>query len=325
MLKPPVHPMLAKAVESLPPPGALPGGCVYEPKIDGYRALVFRSERGTAVQSRRGPLITRSFPEIERAGIDQLAAGTVLDGELAILGDDGALDFSALQQRYGATSRAADLARSKPANFIAFDILAAEGRDVRRLPFSERRELLEKTLSSARPPLQLCPQTSEASVAQEWFDSYKVKYVGLEGLVIKGRAEPYRPGRRGWLKLRVRQSADAVAAAVLGTVDEPDRLVLGRYDDAGELRLVGGTTPLSPEQVKQVKPSLRRAPPGHPWPGSVASGRIGIYGSGKLDLTLVEPFVVEVSADNAVDGGRWRNMARFVRVRHDVEPAAVTM
>ena len=149
--------MLARSAERLPRGRALRGGCVYEPKWDGYRGLVFVTEAGVRVQSRRGADLTQAFPDIASAARRQLPAGVVLDGELVVRGREG-LDFGALHQRMSSTKvRAAELAVAAPATFMAFDLLAVDGLDNRERPLRERRALLERLMTGGRPPMQLTP------------------------------------------------------------------------------------------------------------------------------------------------------------------------
>jgi ATP-dependent DNA ligase len=324
MLRPPIKPMLARAVDELPYATGLSGGCAYEPKLDGYRALLFVSETGCVVQSRRGKNITASFPDISAAATAQLPTETIIDGELAILGADGRMEFSALQRRLAATRTAATLASSQPASFVAFDALWAPCvGDLRDRGFAERRSVLERLLADSRPPLQLSPQTTDYDVAAEWMRQYAAAPVGLEGVVAKGLADPYRSDHRGWLKVRVRDTTEAIVGAVTGTLTAPDRLILGRLDDAGALQIVGTTAPLRPRQQAAVGPLLRPPPDDtHPWPTEIPAGR---YGSkDRITVQLVEPtLVVEIAADNAYDHGRWRHLTRFIRVRSDLTPEQV--
>jgi ATP-dependent DNA ligase len=324
MLRPPIEPMLARAVDQLPHTGALSGGTVFEPKVDGYRALLFVSESGCVVQSRRGKDITASFPDIAAAAAGQLPPEAVIDGELAILSADGILEFSALQRRLASTRTAAMLASSQPASFVAFDALWAAGvGDLRGRKLAERRHILEELLATARPPLQLSPQTTDYDVAAEWMRQYAAAPVGLEGVVAKGLADSYRSGHRGWLKVRVRNTTEAIAGAVTGTLTRPERLVLGRFDNTGTLRVVGSTSPLNAHQQANVAALLRPPTAAHPWPTELPSGW---YGSpGRIVVELVEPtLVVEISADNAYDHGRWRHLTRFIRPRPDLTPDEVS-
>lgn len=268
MLRLPIEPMLAAPVDRLPGSHALPGGCAFEPKFDGYRALVHLDEDGRVlIQSRRGAVITDSFPDIAGAAAEQLPSGTVIDGELVVLGQSGVLEFEALQRRLGAGAQLARrLALAQPASFVAFDLLAHHGSDHRSKPFRSRRRLLERLMGDCRPPLQLTPQTTDVDVARRWVEQYATAAVGLEGVVAKGLDQSYEPGRRGWLKYRVRNTHEVILGAVTGNLTAPGRLVLGMMSPAGEL----------------------------------------------------EPLVVEVSADQSFEHGKWRHIVRFVRPRPDL-------
>ncbi|PUB20790.1 ATP dependent DNA ligase-like protein [Promicromonospora sp. AC04] len=192
----PVQVALARAVEQIPHAGALPGGCRYEPKWDGFRVIVTLDEGGANLWSRRGTNLSTTFPEIAAACVDQLTPGTVLDGE-AVIWSSGRLDFGALQTRMGRGPRsAAAHAVGHPASYAAFDVLAHVGQDLRPLAFDDRRGLLEQLAATWRPPLNLSPVTTDRDVATEWFQTYST--VGIEGLVIKGGAQSYPTGQRGW-------------------------------------------------------------------------------------------------------------------------------
>jgi ATP-dependent DNA ligase len=318
MLTVPQDVMLARAVNRLPEAGVLSGGCGYEPKWDGYRALVFRPDSGVVVQSRRGSDLTGAFPDIVAAAVTQLPAGVVLDGELVVWGEAG-LDFSALQTRMVAPRRARALAAQRPASFVAFDLLAVNGRDIRSQPLRERRKQLELLMEQAKPPLQLTPHTTDLAQARAWLVDYAAAHVGVEGLVIKGLGERYQPGRRGWLKFRIRHTTEAVVGAVIGARDNPQRLVLGLYDASGSLRIAGGTSLLQPRE-RTALGSLLRPPAGtHPWPAELPAGRMGHFGGGRIAVTLVEPsLVVDISADSAFEHGKWRHITTFVRTRPDL-------
>jgi ATP-dependent DNA ligase len=318
-MKPPVDPMLAQPVSRLPRPGALRGGAAYEPKYDGYRALIFVEGDRIFVQSRRGKDITGSFPEIASAAAEQLPTGTVVDGELVVL-VDGVLDFAALQRRLVTARRARTLAVDLPAHFVAFDLLAADGEDIRALPFRERRAALEALPLPASGTLLLVPQTRDAAEAERWLEQYADASVGLEGIVAKGLADSYESGRRGWQKVRVRDTVDVIVAAVTGALEAPDRLILGLRDESGTLVVAGGTAPLSRRQREEVLPLLKEPGSPHPWPRELPQGRMGHFGGGKVEVTLVEPFVAEVSADRSFEHGKWRHVTRFVRTRPDLQP-----
>lgn len=311
--------MLAAPVDSLPAPETFRGGAAYEPKFDGYRALVFLDDTGPFIQSRRGSNITTAFPETAAALAEQLPRHLVLDGELVILGPSGALEFESLQRRLGTGPKLAQqLAREHPASLLVFDVLYAAGADLRREPLSTRRQVLEEVMSHSAPPLQLVPQTTDVALARQWMQQYAETAVGIEGVVVKGLAQHYEPGRRGWKKCRVRNTHEVIAAAVTGTMADPGRLIVGLPDDAGNLIVVGGTGDLTPRQATQLRPILARPQGEHPWPEEMPAGRMGRFGGGRVAVTLVDPFVIEVSADQSFEYGKWRHLVRFVRPRPDL-------
>ena len=165
--------MLAKLAEELPE-----GDFLYEPKWDGFRALVFRERDGVYIQSRDLRPLDRYFPELHETFLAQLPAGAVVDGEIVIV-TGGGLDFDSLQLRlHPAASRVAKLSRETPASFVAFDILADGGRDARNLPQVERRTLLEKLMRSAKPPIHLTPVTRDRSVAADWLSRFRRRLTG---------------------------------------------------------------------------------------------------------------------------------------------------
>ncbi len=327
-----VEVVLAAAVDALPRPQALPGGCLYEPKWDGYRVVLLRGPDGCRVQSRRGTDLTRAFGDLAAAAVEHLPPETVLDGE-AVIWREGRVDFAALQRRIAAATspaRAARAASELPASFAAFDALVLRGLDVRPLPLRERRARLEALLTTARPPLQLSPATAEVTVAEQWLRDYAYAHVGIEGLVVKGLADPYVGGSRRWRKLRTRDTVEVLVGAVTGTLDRPDRLILAVPAPDGGLVVAGGTGRLSPAQAREVAALLRPpagppAPP-HPWPTLLPAGRAGVWAAGgDLEVTLVAPtLVVEVLADTAHEYGRWRHLTRFVRLRPELHPSEIS-
>jgi ATP-dependent DNA ligase len=317
--------MLATAVDEVPGPDALPGGTVWEPKWDGFRALATWTGDRVAVTSRRTKDLTGAFPDIARAVRSQLHGPLVLDGELVVWAD-GRLDFTALQQRLVAGRGVDALAREHPASYVIFDLLAIGHEDLTNLPWSERRARLLRVLGDARPPLQLCPSTTDRTEALEWFDTWAP--LGVEGLVAKGRSQPYLPGRRGWLKVRHRHSAEAIVGAVVGPLDNPERLVLGALDDTGVLRVVGSTGPLSTRDAPMIGRLLCPPSGGHPWPAELPSAVLGGLAGQRppTPISRAEPtLVVEVSVDTAFERGRWRHLARLVRMRADVDADDVTV
>lgn len=319
----PVKPMLARTVDHIPPPQSCPGGCVYEPKFDGFRAVAIVAETGAVtLWSRRRTRLGDAFPEIVAAVRDQLAPGTVVDGEVVRWGTDGRLDFGALQRRHVAGRRRAELARTEPCHYVVFDVLESDGADLRPRPLRERRAVLEALLGgvpeSAR--VVMTPQTADAEEAALWFDALAGQ--GVEGLVVKDADGPYQEGRRGWRKMKRRITTKAIVGGVTGTRQAPESLILGRYDEDGRLRVVARTAPLPPDARARLAEVLRPAEQDHPWPAELPAGFAGgLYGSHPpIRYVRTEPeVVVEFSADAAVERGRWRHAVRFVRIRPDLD------
>ena len=313
----PVAVELAKPVRLIPPPSALPGGCLYEPKWDGYRLVVVRTGSSTRVWSKQGRDLTDRFPDVVAAAVAQIPAGTVVDGEVVIW-NGSRLDFGLLQQRMVTRpGRIAALAAAHPASYVAFDLLASGGVDLRTWKLGRRRATLEDLAARWAPPLQVSPATTDPAEARTWFDDYRP--AGIEGLVAKGVGTRYAPGRREWLKVKSWESTEVLAGGVIGPIGAPSQLVAGRYRD-GELVVVGRTSPLDPRQAAELAAVLSPASGTHPWPERIGTGR---FGGGRLSvaLTRVEPsVVVEVSADAALQAGVFRHPLRFVRVRHDLRP-----
>jgi len=222
------------------------------------------------------------------------------------------------------TSRArmAELVRSQPASFVAFDILEVAGQDVRHLPWSARRQLLEELAKDWTPPLQLGLVTADRTLAEDWFED--MAPAGIEGLVAKGAAQPYEPGSRSWVKVKRRAPYDVVAGAVLGARSRPAEVVIGLPID-GRLRLVGRTAGLSAVASRTLGSLLRPPAAPHPWPDVVPPTAIARFSKDRSDvhLTLIEPVVVEVLADSARSGTAFRHSTRFVRARAELDPAAV--
>jgi ATP-dependent DNA ligase len=316
----PVGVALTKSVATVPLPGALPGGCRYEPKWDGFRLVVVRQPGSTRVWSRQGRDLTDRFPDVAAAARAQLPAGTVVDGEVVIWNGDR-LDFGLLQQRMAtAATRMTAQVAAHPASYVAFDLLAVGGVDQRARRLRERRAELEALASRWAPPLQLCPITADPDEALRWSREYRA--AGVEGLVVKSASGRYLAGRRAWLKVKSWDTTEVVVGGVIGPIDRPSQLVVGRYR-AGELVVVGRTSPLTPDQAAVVAGVLGPAGPDHPWPDRIGTGR---FGGGRLSvpLTRVDPsVVVETSADAALQAGVFRHPLRYVRLRPDLHPSDV--
>ncbi|MFJ8871303.1 ATP-dependent DNA ligase [Streptomyces sp. NPDC102473] len=278
VLRPPVEPMLAQARETIPLPGAMPGGMLIDPKFDGFRCLLFtpiEDGQSVSLQTRRGAMYQSRFPDLVAAA-GQLPCGLVLDGELAVL-EEGQLSFTALQRRATAVRQAKVLAAELPAHFIAFDILQVDGRELLDEPLWRRREILEALFADHRltPPWTLCPSTTDLAVAQEWLTEW-TDVPGVEGVVVKSRAGRYRPGVRGsWYKVRRRATTEAIIGGVTGSLRKPQVLLLGRFDMSGRLRMIGKTVPLKPAAAAEVADQLTAADTDHPWTGVRFSARWG--------------------------------------------------
>jgi ATP-dependent DNA ligase len=336
-VNPPVLPMLAKRV------GELPVGAtwIFEPKWDGFRALVFRDGDEVLIQSRDEKSLNRYFPELLEPLCSQLPARCVLDGEV-VIAQDGALDFDALQLRiHPAESRVKLLSQEIPASIVFFDLLAEGNQDLRGMPFQNRRQMLESLLSSATPPLHLTPATSELNVARDWFRRFEG--AGLDGVIAKAAAGIYEPNKRVMLKIKHERECDCVVAGFRwhkkGERTSVGSLLLGLFDDSGALQHVGVCASFTDtkrrELVEFLAPYRKNALAAHPWKhwAEHASGDAGHrmpggqsrWSQGK-DLSwepLRAELVVEVAYDH-MQGDRFRHTAQFRRWRTDKKPRDCT-
>jgi ATP-dependent DNA ligase len=334
-IEPPIEPMLAKLADALPA-----GRFLYEPKWDGFRAIVFRAGRNVYIQSRDLRPLDRYFPEMHAAFVEQLPDRSVVDGELVIATPRG-LDFDALQLRlHPAASRVAKLAGESPAAFVAFDLLAIDGRDLRESPQADRRAALEKALAGVAPPVYLTPMTRDLQVATEWLSQFEG--AGLDGVVAKPDDGPYQPGRRAMIKIKHARTADCVVAGFRwhknGRGELVGSLLLGLYDARGKLQHVGVTSSFTTarrrELAAELAPLRAHALDHHPWrgwaePDEAAGARMpggqSRWSAGK-DLSW-EPLrlerVCEVKYDH-MQGSRFRHAAIFLRWRPDKPPADCT-
>ncbi len=329
-IDPPIEPMLAKLSDALP----RDGDYLYEPKWDGFRAIVFRGGSEIFIQSRDSRPFDRYFPDLHEALLERLPAGCVIDGEIVIATANG-LDFDALQMRlHPAASRVAMLAEKTPASFVAFDLLADGGRDRMAMPQEERRTRLEKLLAKSRPPLYVTPVTRSYRTAAAWLQRFEG--AGLDGVVAKPVDLPYKPGKRAMIKVKHVRTADCVVAGFRWHKSGKDRvgsLLLGLYDDDGVLHHVGVTSSFTMEKrkelVKELEPLRKNPMKGHPWrewaqaeeSGTRMPGGQSRWSAGK-DLSW-EPIrierVCEVKYDH-LQGDRFRHAATFLRWRPDKKP-----
>jgi ATP-dependent DNA ligase len=328
--------MLAKLSDELPPEG----GFVYEPKWDGFRAVVFRGAGDELyIQSRDLRPLDRYFPELHDALARALPTGCVIDGEIVIATARG-LDFDALQMRlHPAASRVAKLAQQTPSSFVAFDLLALDGVDLRERPLRERRAALERALAAAVPPLHLTPLTRDRATAIDWLARFEG--AGLDGVIGKPEDGVYEPGKRAMLKIKHARTADCVVAGFRWHKNGPGTLVgsllLGLYDAHGALQHVGVTSSFTMAARRQLVEELASLRDGamdaHPWrewaahAGELARmpGGQSRWSAGK-DLSW-EPLrierVCEVKYDH-MQGDRFRHAAVFQRWRPDKPPAECT-
>src|SRR5919109_1510502 len=266
-VNPPILPMLAKRVSELP----VGGRWIFEPKWDGFRALVFRDGDEILLQSRDEKSLNRYFPELLEPLRSQLPDRCVLDGEI-VVAKGGALDFDALQLRiHPAGSRVKLLSQEIPASIVFFDLLSQEDRDLRGMAFERRRRELESLLSSVAPPIHLTPVTSELRIAADWFRRFEG--AGLDGVIAKPVFGTYEPNKRVMLKVKHERECDCVVAGFRwhkrGQKTAIGSLLLGLYDDRGNLEHVGVCASFTDakrrELVTFLAPYRTDALEGHPW------------------------------------------------------------
>lgn len=362
-LEPPILPMLAKSVPDVPDQPDDGAGWVYEPKWDGFRALVFRDGDDVRIDSRNGRPMQRYFPEVVDAVRRELPPRCVVDGEIVVArpgtGDGGAtaahLDFDALGQRiHPADSRVRLLAAETPASLVVFDVLALDD-DLTDRPLRERLDALDG-LRLAGPHVHATPRTTDAEVARDWFEAFEG--AGLDGVVAKRLDQGYQPNKRALLKIKHARTADVVLAGFrLHKTSTPERpligsLLLGLYRDAEDdgdgaprLQFVGvaASFPAARRAALHTELAPLAVEPGtadaaaHPWAdgqdpavadGSAGERRPGAqsrWSAGKdLSFTpLRVERVLEVGYDH-MEGGRFRHTAQFKRWRPDRDPASCT-
>ena len=304
-LKPPVKPQLAKTAKELPEGE----GWRYEPKWDGFRTIVFRDGDDVHLQSRNGRPMNRYFPEVVEQVAAMSASRLVLDGEVVVV-VDGVQEFDLLSQRiHPAASRVEKLARETPAAFVAFDLLAEGRKKLLTLAYEDRRARLDEVVGA---PVELTPMTGDRKAAGKWLTGTS------EGVIAKEADAPYRPGeRKGMVKIKRVRTADCVVAAFRfgkeeGTVGS---LILGLYDEAGELHVVGHTSGFSAKQKRELLELLE--------PYRTHERGSGGPSRWKSDEELVweglrPELVCEIAFDH-ITGNRIRHGAKFLRWRDDKE------
>jgi ATP-dependent DNA ligase len=330
-IAPPIEPMLSKVADAIPSAS----GFLFEPKWDGFRAIVFRAGGDVSIQSRDLKPLDRYFPELHDGLIAALPDGCIVDGEIVIATPDG-LDFDRLQLRlHPAASRAAKLAKDTPSSFVAFDLLAAGGRDLRALPFEQRRARLEQLLARVERPVYLTPVTRDRAIAEDWLQRFEG--AGLDGVMAKPASGRYEPGKRVMFKIKHARTADCVVAGFRwhkdGKNERVGSLLLGLYDEHGTLHHVGVTSSFTMQARKDLaallEPLRANAMQDHPWRqwaqqdgATRMPGGQSRWSAGK-DLSW-EPVrverVCEVKYDH-MQGDRFRHAATFLRWRDDKKPA----
>ena len=310
-LSPPLKPQLARSAKELPEGD----GWRYEPKWDGFRTIVFRDGDDVHLQSRNGRPMNRYFPEVVPDVLALPEERLVLDGELIVV-VDGIQEFDLLSQRiHPAKSRVEMLAKSTPAAFVAFDLLAHGDEELLGLPYDERRARLEAVV---RDPIQLTPMTDDREAAGAWLTGQS------EGVVAKDGASPYSPGERTAMrKIKRVRTLDAVVQAFRfgkeeGTVGS---LILGLYDEDGELRVVGHTSGFTAKQKRELLGLLE--------PYRTHERGAGEASRWKSEEELVweglrPELVCEVAFDH-ITGNRIRHGTKFLRWREDKPPRECTL
>jgi ATP-dependent DNA ligase len=338
-VNPPILPMLAKRVSELPAAGAW----IFEPKWDGFRALIFRDGDEILIQSRDEKPLNRYFPELLALLRTALPTRSVLDGEI-VVAQNSALDFEALQLRiHPAASRVSLLSKEMPASVVFFDLLALGDRDLRNAPFRMRRQELESVLATAAPPIHLTPATTDLTLASDWFRRFEG--AGLDGVVAKAVDSVYEPNKRTMLKIKHERECDCVVAGFRwhkkGERTLVGSLLLGLYNDTRALQHVGVcasfTEKTRRDLVDYLAPYRKDALAAHPWkkwaeladPTGDAMQRMpgaqSRWSQGK-DLSwepLRPELVVEVAYDH-MQGHRFRHTAQFRRWRTDKKPTDCT-
>ncbi|MFV0375502.1 ATP-dependent DNA ligase [Microbacterium sp.] len=343
-ITPPYGPMLAKAVKTFPSADVL-----FEPKWDGFRAIIWRSGDTVEIGSRNSRPMTRYFPELVEAVKQSFPDPACIDGEIICVDPETGdrLNFDLLQQRiHPAASRIAKLSASIPARFVAFDMLALGATNYVERPFRERRAALVEALVDAVPPIHLTRATADREEAQRWFTQFEG--AGLDGVIAKPLDQPYAEDKRVMWKIKHERTADCVVAGYRTYRNETDAigsLLLGLFTDDGTLNSVGviGAFPMGRrrELFAELQPLVTDFTD-HPWawaapdeqlpdnrdqsfPRTPTAAAHSRWNAKKdLSFTPLQPdLVVEVRYDH-MEGIRFRHTAQFVRWRPDRTPESCT-
>jgi ATP-dependent DNA ligase len=312
---PTIKPMKAR-VKVTPPE---PPGFAYEPKWDGFRAIVWSGDE-PRMDSRSGKDLLRYFPEL-RPALAQLPAGTVLDAEVVVVVDD-VTQFDTLQQRiHPAESRITMLSEQTPAELVAFDVLALRSDDVRDRPYAERRELLATLFGDLSFPWHLTPVTEDLDEATRWFHEFE--HAGCDGIIVKDVAKPYIEDKRDWIKWKHRRDCDCVVGGyrIHKDGDKIGSILLGLYDDAGDFHFMGHCSGFSDHDRTELLAQFEQIRTAESFGGDEQTRVPGVqsrWSAGKdLDWIPVEPGVVVQISYDQLENGRFRHATRFERWRPD--------
>jgi ATP-dependent DNA ligase len=312
--------MEAKVLEDWPK-----GSFAYEPKWDGFRAVSWSGPEARLDSRNQRPLL-RYFPELAVA-LDQLPAGTVVDGEVVVVIND-VTEFDALSQRvHPAASRIKLLSESTPAQLIAFDLLSDSGEDLRHLPFRARRARLEALMEKLAAPWNVTPSTEDETLAHRWFDEFES--AGCDGIIAKGLDQPYVHGKRAMIKIKHRRTVDCVVGGYREHKDggKIGSLLLGLFNDKGELHFIGHCSGFpDTDRVAIFKKMQSMRAEGSFGEEARAPGAISRW-TGDKDLSWTPiggGLVAEISYDQ-LEEGRFRHATRFHRWRPDKDPEACTL
>lgn len=324
-------PMLAKAVASVPDPAKTPGGLSFEPKWDGFRALVSWDGTDVEIGSRGAKPLTRYFPELVEAFTRLLPEPCLVDGEIVVpKGPHGAqrLDWESLTQRiHPAASRVNMLAETTPAMFIAFDLLARGDRDLQSEPFQVRRAELVDLLGGSPHPIHVTRTTDDPGRAARWLSEFEG--AGLDGVIAKPLDQPYAPNKRTMFKIKHARTADVVAMGyrIHRSGQGVGSLLVGLYSDDGRLYPVGGVAAWSNQRrlelIDELAPLVERDESGA---ALRAEGEKSRFQSGRADSSFVRlrpERVLEVRYDQ-LEGWRFRHTVQFERWRPDRDPESCT-
>lgn len=323
-------PMLAKSVPEVPEHAKVEGGFSYEPKWDGFRALISWDGTDVEIGSRGAKPLTRYFPELVAAFAELLPEPCLIDGEVVVARDaEGGqrLDWEALSQSiHPAASRVNMLAEETPAMFIAFDLLARGDRDLQSEPFSERRAQLEDLLGAVPHPVHVTRTTDDPDLARRWLAEFEG--AGLDGVIAKPLAQPYAPNKRSMFKIKHARTADVVALGyrIHKSGEGVGSLLVGLYDDEGRLHGVGGvsawTDKRRKELIDELAPLVERDADGGAVVGETDRSRF----SASKDVSFVRlrpELVLEVRYDQ-LEGMRFRHTVQFDRWRPDRDARSCT-